>query len=575
MLVVESEFKQELRKLFRGTRPLVIGFMSLVVTSHALAAEFTEPKQVSLPLLGIQNLSGFEFLGDSNRAIYDAIDISSGYRKLYNAKLDKPTASADNLTGSRHLRLLEASPDGEFIVFGTANNIATSTSNLFSQKSDMSEGPVALSPQLGGGREIASIKVSPDGQTVVFRSEEAVNNLRELYSVPITGPSTERVKLSGPMDPPSGSSVVGVNIVAISPDSTRVLYMAKQTGDAKPELYSVAMDGSSAPVRLTELGTDRTVRSGSIHISPDSSVVTFISNQEVASYDELYRVPITGPSSAAVKLNHASDGESVLDSLISPDGNTVVYRAARSDFNGLYSVPIDRSNEPVLISPTPVVGGGVKDRYKISVDSSHVVFLGDLDTLYKPELYSVPIAGPSSATVKLHTDLSTNQNVGYDFELTPDNNGVVFLMDTSLANNQFDLYHSPLDGSAGAAMLNTKPHDGVSVNSNFYISPNGEFVVYVADQDTDNISEMYMASLTEPQAPVKLNAPFPAGGEMGGIILSSDGLVRIGPNSLRILYGAEQLTKGQAELFLLEMVSDDELCLVIKTAAGKVATFCL
>ena len=574
MMVVQSEFLKRLSTFSRCGRLLVVGILGLVVSGHSLATEFTEPKQISLPLFSSQKLNGFEFLGDSNRAIYDVIDISSGYRRLYNAELNKAPSTADNLTGSRHLRLLATSPNGEYIVYGTANNTASSTSNMLSQKSDMSEGPVALSPQLGGGREISSLRVSPDGQTVVFTSEEALNNLRELYSVPITGPSSARVKLNGPMDPPVGSSIVGVNIVAISPDSTHVLYMAKQTGDARHELYSAPIDGSSPAVRLTNLGTNGSVHGDKIHISPDGSLVTFISNQAVAEHFELYRVPITGPSSSAVVLNHASDGESVLDNLISPDGNNVVYRAARSDFNGLYRVPIDRSSEPVLINPIPVTDGDVESQYKISADSSYVVFTGDLDTNNIRELYSVPIAGPSTETVKLHTDLSAGHDVEY-FDLTPDSNSVVFRMDTSVSNYQFDLYRSPLDGSSSATRLNVNAHDTVNVESTFHISPNSEFVVYIADQDTNDVSELYLASLTDSQTPIKLNTPFPDGGEMGGSFLNSRNYVRIGPNATRILYGAEQLTDGTTELFLVEEKRDDESCFVIKTASSKVAAFCL
>lgn len=575
MMVVLCESRQGLSRHIRGKCLLLVGIFSFLVASSALGNEFTEPKRINKPFIGNEKMFAFEFLGDSNRAIYDVTDISSGFRKLYNAQLSGAPDTVDNLTGSRHLRLVDTSPNGEFIVYGTANNSFSSTSSLTSQRSDMSSGPVALSPQLGGGREIASLRVSPDGQTVVFTSEETINNLRELYSVPISGPSSERIKLSGPMDPPVGSTITGVNIVAISPDSSRVLYMAKQTGDAKHELYSVAIDGSSAPVRLTDLGSDRTVHTDRIHISPDSSVITFVSNQDIATHYELYRVSITGPSNAAIKLNHASDGESVIDSLISPDGNTVVYRAARSDFDGLYSVPLDRSSEPLLINPIPVADGDVESRFRISADSSHVVFSGDLDTNNIRELYSVPITGPSTATVKLHSDLGTNQSVDYGFELTPDGNGVVFRMDTSLPNYQFDLYHSPIDGSSAARMLNLNAHDDVDLQSTFHISPNSEFVVYIADQDTDEVMEIYLASLNKAQDPVKLNAPLPEGGDVGGTFLPSNNYLSIAPNSVRILYGAEQVTDGDTELFLVEQKTEQESCFVIKTTSNRVATFCL
>ncbi|GGZ99850.1 hypothetical protein GCM10008090_05630 [Arenicella chitinivorans] len=574
-MIVLSEFQKGLIKFFRRGRALMVGILSLLVASHSLATEFGDPKKINLPLGDRDYIQMFDFLADTNRAFYDVVNSSSGYRKLYNAELNKSPGTAVNITGSRNLRNFAISPDGEYIVYSTSSSPFNSPSLLQSQKSDISEAPVALSPQLSGGRDIASQYVSPDSKTVIFISEESVDNLRELYSVPITGPSNARIKLSGPMDPPSdSSSVIGVSIVAISPDSTRVLYKAKQVGDTKPELYSVATDGSSPPVRLTNLSDNNTSISSKIKISPDSSQVTFISDYASKTHYELYRIPITGPSSAAVKLNHVSDGESVWDSRISPDGSAVVYTSARSDFVGLYSVPMDRSSEPVLLNPIPVPGGSVSIYFAFTPDSSRVVFLGDLDTDRVEELYSVPVAGPSSEAVKLHADLVANQRVE-SFDIVPDGSSVVFRMDTSIPSYQSDLYLAPVDGSSQATMLNVNAHDKVNVKEQIFISTNSEYVVYLADQDTDDITEMYSVSLKEPQLPVKLNAPLPAGGQVASGLVLPNNYVRISPNSKRILYSAEQVTDDVTELFMIEQKSDDESCFVVKTAAAKVVTFCL
>jgi len=63
-------------------------------------------------------------------------------------------------------------------------------------------------------------------------ADQQTDTVFELYSVPITGPATEGVKLNGPL-------VLNGNVKTfrISPDSGRVLYIADQDIDNTYELY--------------------------------------------------------------------------------------------------------------------------------------------------------------------------------------------------------------------------------------------------------------------------------------------------------------------------------------------------
>ena len=91
-------------------------------------------------------------------------------------------------------------------------------------------------------------------------------------------------------------------------------------------------------------------------------------------------------------------GEMVLygdvdDFKISSDSSRVVYRADQ-DTNGvdeLYSVPIG-GGTPVKLNDLLVADGDVHS-FRISPDSSRVVYLADQDTDEVDELYSVPING--------------------------------------------------------------------------------------------------------------------------------------------------------------------------------------
>ena len=90
----------------------------------------------------------------------------------------------------------------------------------------------------------------------------------------------------------------------------------------------------------------------------------------------------------------------------------------------------------------------------------------------------------------------------------------------------------------------TKLNSLLSVGGNvsdFVISPDAARVVYRADQQTDEVSELYSVPIAG--GPVtRLNGPLP----VGGFIYSP----AISPDSARVAYAGEQETDDQFELFV-------------------------
>ena len=147
-----------------------------------------------------------------------------------------------------------------------------------------------------------------------------------------------------------------------------------------------------------------------------------------------------------IKLNGGLvTGGDVQQSQISPDGTTVVYRADQ-DFNGafeLYSVPIDGSAAAVKLNPAfTSADQDVFSFFRISADSTTVVYRADQDINNAFELYSVPIGG--GAAVKLHSDFTSSvQGVVFDFNISADSLWVVFRGDLD-TDNVIEVYSSSL-----------------------------------------------------------------------------------------------------------------------------------
>jgi len=232
--------------------------------------------------------------------------------------------------------------------------------------------------------------------------------------------------------------------------------------------------------------------------------VVYRADQDTNGVYELYSVPITGPAGSGVKITDpVVYGGSLLhvnNFELSSDGGWVLYQANLDDthFYELYSVPIaGPADDGVKLNrPLPSGAYGLAIGFEISPDSSRVVYHADQDTVWVLELYSVPIAGPSSSGVKLNGPLvDGGQVLMYGFQISPDSSKVVYRADQE-TDNVDELYSVPTTGPASDGVrLNDPLVAGGDVYFDYQISPDSSQVVYRADQDTDDVVELYVADV--------------------------------------------------------------------------------
>ncbi|MFO7838906.1 MAG: hypothetical protein R6X08_05360, partial [Desulfosalsimonadaceae bacterium] len=91
----------------------------------------------------------------------------------------------------------------------------------------------------------------------------------------------------------------------------------------------------------------------------------------------------------------------------------------------LFSVPID-GGRAVKLNSELVPGGVVGQLFRLSSDSSRVVYRAVQDTAGVYELYSVPTGGGEA--VKLNSPLASGGNV-WEHEISPDSSRVVYRAD--------------------------------------------------------------------------------------------------------------------------------------------------
>lgn len=391
--------------------------------------------------------------------------------------------------------------------------------------------------RLDGGEFLHRFFLSPDGQRVVFVASPSFPRIPELFTVPITGGTAVRLNLTGTELSSSGAQDPGVRIDALN---ASVVFTAKPIGGSTQtwRLYTAPLDGSGLAQRLLR----RRVVESLVRLGSQGDRVVCVASSPSGS--DLVSTSIDG--SGGVVTLFSLTGQTVRKLEITPDGRFVLFVAGQLSEMALYRVPIEGSSSAVQIAET--------DDFVISPDSSRVV-------------YNV-VNGPSDvATFSARVDLSSPplriaDGIGHAF-ITPDSTRVVFELPTPSPASGIELHSVPILGGASPVRLNGPLPLGGTVQGDPAFA--GDRVVYRASEAAPNQFELFSALLDGSQASVRLNQGFPIGpveGDVWAMALSPDGT--------RVVYRADQETDNVVELFSVRTdKSEPPVQLSIELEAGE------
>jgi CSLREA domain-containing protein len=495
------------------------------------------------------DVQSFQISPDSNRVVYTANQDTDTIIEIYSAAIDATGSTKLNSSMQPNGDVQRAadfdgfqiSPDSSRVVY-LADQDTDDVVEIYSAAIAVS-GSTKLNSamQPNGTVDEESFQISPDSSHLVYRADQDTDNLFELYSAAIaTSGSTK-------LNDPSSDDVT--QSFQISPDSSRVVFIARDNGF---KLYSAAIDATGSTKLNSAIVTGGGVQSG-FQISPDSSRVVYRADQDTEGVDELYSAAIDATGST--KLNDPLiDGGNVAKSgfQISADGSRVVYRADQ-DTNGvaeLYSTAITATGSTKLNEP--LVEGGDVFEFKISPDSSRVLYTADQDTNDVGELYSAAI--DATGSTKLNGRVRRDGNVA-DFQITPDSSRVVYRADQH-TDEVFELYSAAIAATGSTKLNSAMQPNGDMGGDRFQISPDSSRVVYLADQDTDEVFELYGAAIA---ASGSTNlAPIEALGDnvrVGFGALNPDGSFALSPDGQFAVYIADQNTDDIEELYSVEIAT--------------------
>ncbi len=277
------------------------------------------------------------------------------------------SAPATPFTDYTHKLEVWLSHDGATVVYSEVTNFGTRMS-LYQVPVDGSAAPSFLvqsaPPILLGSVMLTGLGFSDDDMRIVF---EQVFDEDELVR----------------------SDAGDVADFVVTAGSTHVVYRADQTVDQRFELFRVPIGGGT-PVLLTPVAAGVGVQGGYV-ASSDGQTLYYLATHSAATVVELFRVAADG-SSAPVRLSGALvTGGNVSAFALTPDQQHLAYLAdQRTDgvFELFGATPVPGTD--ILLHALPATGD--VSSFRIAPDSASVVYRADaLDSVF--ELFAVPPDG--------------------------------------------------------------------------------------------------------------------------------------------------------------------------------------
>jgi Tol biopolymer transport system component len=372
---------------------------------------------------------------DSSRVVYTVADFDHGARQLWSATLDG--SDRDLLVifvSNTRIAEFTITADSQYVLF--VPKYADDSSSLW--RVPLTGGfPVELSVDLASDRQVTLIKASPDGTVAAYTANRDDANRFELFRVPVAG--GEPLQLSD--DDPTQYQVT--RRPEFSPDGARVVYFFRYPVTGRTEVWSVEPDGDGNVKLNGVLVAGGTVELSPVGISPDSSRVVYLANQQDVDNKELYSVPIAG--GGTVKLNGP------------PNGNGDVFR------------------------------------FQISSSGTHVALSGDIEMEGRHDLYATPIQGGQSIRLSAVNLLSST--LVFTFAL-PGSGKLAFYIQRSVpivGEMTQRVWAAPIGGGQRTRIDGCDAPGELVQDLELVGSPVRDYqVLYVANQESSGQQELYV-----------------------------------------------------------------------------------
>jgi hypothetical protein len=398
-----------------------------------------------------------------------------------------------------------------------------------------------LNHQLVSGGTVKSFALTPDASAVIYIADQDQLGIFELYLVSLATPGVS-TKLNPAYGAGTGKEVIEF---AVTLDNSAVVYLADQDTNDVFELYRTVLAGG-VNSKLNPAYAPSSVQDvDAFVILPNSSGVIYRADQDIDGINEIYRVLFGIPGSIRLNSQLLLPGQKVGAFAATPDSANVVY-IANTPFvsnNQLFIAPAVGVVLPGGSLPlnSPLVTNGNVTSFAVTPDGLSVVYRANQDNVNVFELYRTVIALGTTSNKKLNNPplgFAPGKNV-MTFGVIPDSSGVVYIADQATPN-VFELFQTRFQGLVNSPL--NPPFTTPKNVLDFVLFPNSTGVVYRANQDNNVVNEIYQVMFGIPGSTIRLNPALATSGQ-------NVSTYAVAPDSNSTIYLANQDNVATVELY--------------------------
>lgn len=396
---------------------------------------------------------------------------------------------------------------------------------------------VNLTGPLAGQGDVTDVLWSPDRTRVAFSADKDSDGVSEVYLASVTGGA---VKASPALAP--GEQAFAL---AWAPDSSRLALLV--TTSVAGTLYTVPA-GGGAPVAVSpSLATPLRVS-----WSPDSSGIAIIENTGSTG-----RAYLASPT--ALNATFLGFGRPGPPPAWSPDSAHVAFpKSLGGDRSQLAILHVATATES--LTPLPATGRRGPLNFAWSPDSQFVAYTAEMTVADAVELFTTTPDGSSITTLG---GVATAGREVTAFAWNPPSTRVAYIADQD-ADDVFELYSSlPAEVMGSVDNLKcsgTLPAGGDVQSFRWAPGLGATTLAFLADLTTDGVAELHVAPGNVAGTPIRRSGTLVAGGNVQDFFWS--------PIGGALGYLADQDVDGTPELFVADPVSSQP---AVKVSVGAVA----
>ena len=377
---------------------------------------------------------------DSSTVLYRADRFTDLSFQIFSVPIDGPRNASITLTPNNVVSMLLA-VDGTLLVYRVG------FVDLYTVPVDGSASEIIITPGNPGETILTNWKVSPEGNgaagsRVAYVAQNVTTSADSLRTIqlPFSGASIQRLS----QDPETAANGANINIKSYlwSSDGLRVFFSSDPDSNGLFDLYVSPWDASSPPMALTNMAASSSSTGvQKFLVSPDDSRVVYLADAVSPGVTELFSVSSVGPASSAVKISGSMDTDrDVMSSWplqFTPNSMRVIYgtdhESLDDEINLWVALVNGGASAPIRLSPLITLFPGPLDDAKVANSNSRfVVYRGSLLAAARHEITAVGLySGESSATNLATPPLAWSGGVQSvnDYAITMDDTRVVYLSD--------------------------------------------------------------------------------------------------------------------------------------------------